>query len=204
MTQDANKQVEMKIKLSLEIQTLEKCMEDMKAVYKLNEEKLSFNHDLIVERQLVNTRMLNNLNKRAQKYKENMHYERDNCLVKQQEAQRWNNKLTSDYKKFTELFKDLQRKFLRFEKIDDTRYNDVRRMNELEANNLVEKIMHADKMIHLQQLSIKWEPPKDRFFDFLHESGAINGIGGEGSVQGGDSNTQGNSVMNQNTSIMDS
>lgn len=124
-------------------------MEDMKAVYKLNEEKLSFNHDLIVERQLVNTRMLNNLNKRAQKYKENMHYERDNCLVKQQEAQRWNNKLTSDYKKFTELFKDLQRKFLRFEKIDDTRYNDVRRMNELEANNLVEKIMHADKMIHL-------------------------------------------------------
>lgn len=69
-------------------------------------------------------------------------------------------------------------------------------MNELEANNLVEKIMHADKMIHLQQLSIKWEPPKDRFFDFLHESGAINGIGGEGSVQGGDSNTQGNSVMN--------
>ena len=57
-------------------------MEDMKAVYRLNEEKLSFNHDLIVERQLVYTRMLNNLNKRAQKYKESMHYERDNCLVK--------------------------------------------------------------------------------------------------------------------------
>lgn len=36
MSQDANKQAEQKIKLETEMQILEKCMEDMKAVYKLN------------------------------------------------------------------------------------------------------------------------------------------------------------------------
>jgi len=36
MSQDANKQAEQKIKLETEMQILEKCMEDMKAVYRLN------------------------------------------------------------------------------------------------------------------------------------------------------------------------
>ena len=36
MSQDANKQAEQKIKLETEMQILEKCMEDMKAVYELN------------------------------------------------------------------------------------------------------------------------------------------------------------------------
>ena len=74
-------------------------------------------------------------------------------------------------------------------------------MNDQEARNLVEKIMHADKVIHLQQLSIKWEPPRDQFFAFLSES---NAVAGDSSYKGADSATQGNSLMNQNTSIMDS
>ena len=53
MRQDANKQAEQKIKLETEMQILEKCMEDMKAVYKLNQEKLHFNHDVLHERQQV-------------------------------------------------------------------------------------------------------------------------------------------------------
>jgi len=74
-------------------------------------------------------------------------------------------------------------------------------MNDQEARNLAEKIMHADKVIHLQQLSIAWKPPSDPFFAFLSES---NAAAGDSSYKGADSATQGNSVMNQNTSIMDS
>lgn len=53
MRADANKQAEQKIKLETEMQILEKCMEDMKAVYKLNKEKLGFNYDVLLERQSV-------------------------------------------------------------------------------------------------------------------------------------------------------
>lgn len=61
--------------------------------------------------------------------------------------------------------------------------------------------MHADKVIHLQQLSMTWKPPTDPFFYFLSES---NATAGDSSYKGQDSATQGGSVMNQNTSIMDS
>lgn len=73
-------------------------------------------------------------------------------------------------------------------------------MNDMEARSLVEKIMHADRVIHVQQLQVNWEPPKSQFFSFLQEG---NAGGGQSSFGGADSNTHGNS-MNQNTSIMDS
>jgi len=42
-------------------------MEDMKAVYKLNQEKLDFNHRVLVERETVNTKTDKNLKKRLGK-----------------------------------------------------------------------------------------------------------------------------------------
>ena len=69
-------------------------------------------------------------------------------------------------------------------------------MNEQEAQALVEKIMQADKVIHLQQLSIPWKPPQHPIFSFLSEQGAGQGTSGEGgSYKGADSTTQGNSLM---------
>jgi len=53
---DANLQAEQKIKLEKEMQILEKCMEDMRAVYRLNEEKLDFNHKVLSEREAVNNK----------------------------------------------------------------------------------------------------------------------------------------------------
>ncbi len=100
------------------------------------------------------------------------------------------------YKQFTRMFKDTQQKYENFEKSDEKRIKEIWAMHDQEARSLVQKIMHADRVIHVQQLQIDWEPPKDRFFQFLTES---NAGGGQS-----DSNTQGNSLMNQNTSMMDS
>jgi dynein regulatory complex protein 1 len=46
-SRDANEQVDQKIQLEKEMQTLEKCMEDMKAIFKLNDQKLKFNYDVL-------------------------------------------------------------------------------------------------------------------------------------------------------------
>lgn len=58
--ENANNQAEQKIKLEKEMQILEKCMEDMKAVYKLNEEKLNFNYRVLQEKIRVNEATLKN------------------------------------------------------------------------------------------------------------------------------------------------
>ena len=137
------------------------------------------------------------MNKDAQKLREEL----EEFKIQQLEAKTKNTDYTKDYKFFTNEFIKLQKRFERFEKADDKRIKEIWSMNDQEARNLVEKIMHADKVIHLQQLSIKWEPPRDQFFAFLSES---NAVAGDSSYKGADSATQGNSLMNQNTSIMDS
>jgi dynein regulatory complex protein 1 len=50
------------------MQILEKCMEDMKAVYRLNEEKLEFNTKVLSERSAVNKKSQDMLKKREQRY----------------------------------------------------------------------------------------------------------------------------------------
>ena len=95
-------------------------------------------------------------------------------------------KLTKQYKRFTEQFKELQEKFRRFEQSDEKRINDIWKMNEYEVRALINKIMDADKVIHVQQLGITWEPPTNPIF-MQGEGGAV-----------------GQSQMNPNTSVADS
>ena len=51
------------------MQILEKCMEDMKAIYTLNEEKLKFNYEVLFEREGVNKKTKKTLNNRKRRAK---------------------------------------------------------------------------------------------------------------------------------------
>ena len=62
-------------------------------------------------------------------------------------------------------------------------------MNEHEVRALINKIIQADRVIHMQQLGIAWEPPTDPIFGFSEKS-----VQGAGASQAG----------GNNTSIMDS
>lgn len=107
MSQDANKQAEEKIKLETEMQVLEKCMEDMKAVYKLNDEKLGFNLQVLRERSNVNKKTEKALKKKGQSEKEKERNQRKDFFRAQLGFQSTNQQLTQKYKEFTTLFKDL-------------------------------------------------------------------------------------------------
>jgi dynein regulatory complex protein 1 len=190
-SKDANDQAEQKIKLEKEMQILEKCMEDMKAVYRLNEEKLEFNHKVLKEREKVNNSTINSLKTKERRNKDILRTVKEKFDRQSKDFQRENVKLTDDYKKFTKQFKELQNKFKRFEKSDENRFNEIWTMNEHEVRALINKIIQADRVIHMQQLGIAWEPPSDPIFGFTDKSGNV--------VQGGASQAGGN-----NTSIMDS
>ena len=49
------------------MQVLQKCMEDMKAVFRLNEEKLKFNHTVLGQREKVNEKEIVKLVKTLRK-----------------------------------------------------------------------------------------------------------------------------------------
>jgi dynein regulatry complex protein 1 len=68
-------------------------------------------------------------------------------------------KLTSEYKRVTEQFKDLQIKFKHFELTDTKKYSDLWQMKEQTVVAMAKKVIAADKVIHEQQLGLEWRPP---------------------------------------------
>ena len=170
------------------MQILEKCMEDMKAVYHLNEEKLDFNTKVLNERNTENIKTKEKLKVRVRNYLKVVRDIKQKHKEELLQYQRDNMKHTTELKRFTKQFKELQKKFERFEKSDNTRLKEIWEMNEKEARAIVEKIMHADKVIHTQQLDIPWKPPADQIFRKMTlsiEGGAANE---NASYQGADSN----------------
>ena len=134
------------------MQILENCMEDMKAVYKLNEEKLYFNLIVLRQRSTVLTKTKKNMKKKSQSEKDKERKQRTDFLVDQATFQKENQRLTAEYKQFTRWFKDTQQKYENFEKSDNKRFLDVKQMHQVEAEALVKKIIQADRVIHVQQL----------------------------------------------------
>jgi dynein regulatory complex protein 1 len=123
------------------MQILEKCMEDMKAVYRLNEEKLEFNHKVLKEREKVNTNTITGLKKKDRTNRSQLRTVKEKFEAQSKQYQKDNIKLTEDYKKFTKQFKELQNKFKRFEKSDENRFNEIWTMNEHEVRALINKII---------------------------------------------------------------
>jgi len=124
-------------------------MEDMKAVYRLNEEKLEFNHKVLKEREKVNSNTIAALKNKERRSREIKRTITEKFETQSREFQKQNIKLTEDYKKFTKQFKELQNKFKRFEKSDENRFNEIWTMNESEVRALINKIIQADRVIHV-------------------------------------------------------
>jgi len=166
-------------------------MEDMKAVYKLNEEKLDFNHKVLADRQKLNISMYEGLKKKERKFKEVKSTVKVKFEAQSAKFEKDNKVYTKDYKRFTKEYLLLQKKYERFEKSDKNRFNEIWSMNQNEAMAMCEKVKDCDRVIHVQQLGIQWAPPTDPIFKFSDTSAA--------------NQTGGNSMMGgQNTSVMES
>ena len=130
MSQDANNQGKQKIQLETEMQILEKCMEDMKAVYKLNYEKLGFNYNVLNERQQVFIKQRKGLRFKLQRDRERLGDQLKTFKQQQDEAKKLNTHLTREYKIFTNEFIKLQKRFEKFEKADSKRIKEIWSMND--------------------------------------------------------------------------
>lgn len=62
-----------------------------------------------------------------------------------------------------------QAKFCHFGKVDTSKYNELWHMQQVEACDLVQQLLSADRVIHEQQLGWQWQPPKDTLFVSPHD-----------------------------------
>jgi dynein regulatory complex protein 1 len=120
----------LKKKMENDIQNLEKCYEEMKALYQLNTEKLDYNLKVLKEKREENHSNYEELKKKERILNTKLRNLREEYDRGDQSFKEQNKNLTAEYKRITRQFKELQRKFKHFEKADLERYNEIQAMNE--------------------------------------------------------------------------
>merc|ERR1711998_529569 len=149
----------MKIQLETTVQKLEQDFQQIRATFQLNQEKLDYNYQILHEKDQENLNVIIQLKRKITRLQDAL----SNMMTRYNELNEKyrseNNQLTEEYKRVTEQFKDLQTKFLHFQRLDAQRYREVWSMNELTVTELMQKVLQADKIIHEQQLGLEWAPP---------------------------------------------
>ena len=157
---DAEAYGKTKVKLETEIQALEQQLEEMRATYQLNTEKLEYNYRVLTERDAENTATLARLKKQMMRLKDKLNGLVSRYAELETTERKKNDELTEEYNRITKQYKDLQAKFRHFETLDNKRYEDLFSMHEEEAQELVQKVLEADRIIHEQFLGYQWKGPQ--------------------------------------------
>jgi len=153
---------QIKIQTETDIQNLEKCFEEVKALYQLNSEKLDYNLRVLRERRDENTQQTDELKRKEQNFSNRYSKLRKDFIESDRQYKIENKNISTEYKRITRQFQELQKKFKHFEKADLDRYNEIQKMNEADVQKLKEKILKCDQIIHVQQLGLQWLPPQEQ------------------------------------------
>ncbi len=156
-TADAEDYNKLKIKLETNIQTLEQQLEEMRATYQLNTEKLEYNYRVLTERDMENSATLAQQKRRLTRLKDSLSTLTNKYHVADQKYKQENMELTDEYRRITKQYKDLQSKFKHFEMADNKKYQQVWAMHEAEVKQKVAKLVKADRILTEQVLGFEWD-----------------------------------------------
>ncbi|KAJ3168017.1 hypothetical protein HDU88_001965 [Geranomyces variabilis] len=153
---DAEEYNLVKIKLETDVQVLEQQLQQMRATYQLNTEKLEYNYQVLKKRDEENGTILGTQKRKIGRLTDHLHNLKAKMSKQEKGFQSEYMGLTDDYKRITEQFKELQKKFRHFQIADGQQFRDVWTMNEEVARELMRKLLQADQIIYEQQLGLPW------------------------------------------------
>ncbi len=140
-----------KLKINLEnhIQLLEQQLEEMRAMYQLNTEKLNYNFQVLKEREKENITTVDQLKESVTNIKEK--------FIKFDKKFGDNYKILNDeYNRNSKQYAELQGKFKHFQQTDITKYDQICDMNKNDACQILAQIIKCDQIISKQLLGINW------------------------------------------------
>lgn len=159
ITKGANQYNKLKIELEMNIQTLKQQLEEIRATYQLNTEKLDYNYRVLTEFDVEKNAELARYKRRLTKLKDQLNQLITKYTELETSDSKMNSELTSDYRSLTRKYKDLQAKFRHFEVADTSKYDEMWAMHEDEAKDMVDQLLKADKIITEQQMGWLWKAP---------------------------------------------
>ena len=168
IAEGANQCTKLKIDLEKNIQTLKEQLEDIRATYQLNTEKLNYNYRVLTELDVEKNAELTRYKRRLAKLRDQTNQLMNRYTDMGSADAKTNNELTNDYRSLTQKYKELQAKFRHFELADSNKYDDVWAMHEDEVKILVDQLLKADKIISEQQLGWQWKGPDINALQMCH------------------------------------
>lgn len=163
--QDAEEYNMVKIKLETDVQILEQQLQQMKATYQLNQEKLEYNFQVLKKRDEENTITKSQQKRKITRLQDVLNNLKQKLAKQEKQYKEDNQALTDDYKRITEQFRELQKKSRHFQTMDQKKFQDIWSMNEEQVKELVHNVMEEDRIIHEQQLGLPWQPPDLTFME---------------------------------------
>uniref|UniRef100_A0AAA9T887 Dynein regulatory complex protein 1 n=1 Tax=Bos taurus TaxID=9913 RepID=A0AAA9T887_BOVIN len=150
---------------------LEQQLQQMKATYQLNQEKLEYNFQVLKKRDEESTVIKSQQKRKINRLHDVLNNLRSKYNKQVKQFQEENQSLTSDYKRLVLQFKELQKAMRHFALIDDKRFREIWLMNEEEAKDLINRAFDVDRIISTHHLGLPWMAPD---FWFLKNVGPIS------------------------------
>lgn len=159
----------LKVRLETEVQNLEQQLEDMRATYQLNTEKLEYNFRVLHERNEENRKTISANKRKLARLQDNLSNLKGRYASLDAKYKSENQELSEAFKRYTQLLMDLGDKLSRFIAADSQRFQDVWSMHEDEVKAKLLRLLQADKLIHEQQLGLLWFPPSEQQLNDMFE-----------------------------------
>ncbi|KAI9223533.1 sperm tail-domain-containing protein [Blastocladiella britannica] len=157
--QDAEEYNLVKIKLETDVQVLEQQLQQMKATYQLNTEKLEYNYQVLKKRDDENTVTINQQKRRITRMTDIVNNLKAKLAKQDKHFASEHASLLEDYNRISSQYMELTKKFKHFQVNDEAKFHELWEMNQENIKNLAAKVLMADSVIHQQQLGLPWEPP---------------------------------------------
>lgn len=156
--QNAEEFNRIKIKLEIDIQILQQQIQQMKATFQLNAEKLEYNFQVLKKRDEENTVTISQQKRRVTRLQDTLNNLRAKLIKQEKSCQVELQALMEEYRKNTEQYRELQKKVKHFQLTDSQQFYDIWLMNEGKVRGLAKEVENTDRIIHGQQLGLDWDP----------------------------------------------
>ncbi|XP_045225550.2 dynein regulatory complex protein 1 isoform X3 [Macaca fascicularis] len=153
------------------LEILEQQLQQRKAIYQLNQEKLEYNLQVLKKRDEESTVIKSQQKRKINRLHDILNNLRSKYAKQIKQFQEENQSLTLDYKRLVLQFKELQKAMRHFALIDDEKFREIWLMNEEEAKDLIARAFDVDRIIHTHHLGLPWTAPD---FWFLKNVGPIS------------------------------
>uniref|UniRef100_A0A8B9QPK6 Dynein regulatory complex protein 1 n=1 Tax=Anas platyrhynchos TaxID=8839 RepID=A0A8B9QPK6_ANAPL len=163
--QDEEEYNSMKIQLENDVQNLERQLQQTKAAYLLNQEKLEYNLLVLKKQDEENTIIRSRQKRKINRLHSSLNNLRTKLDKQEKQFREENQSLAADCERITGQCKEVQKRMRHFAASDAEKFTEVWLMNEEEAKRLMRKALDADRIIHTQQLGLPWEQPRHWFLN---------------------------------------